>query len=120
VVEQGHATSTGRERLLTGYRGRLLLLLSVGTTVVMATRLALAPVLPRVIEDLGISPGLAGVALSVMWAMVAVCRYPGGRLADWLSRKTVLAAGLVAATAGSALQRCNRTPTIASSPTNAR
>jgi len=103
VGEQGHAASTGRERLLTGYRGRLLLLLSVGTTVVMATRLALAPVLPRVIEDLGISPGLAGVALSVMWAMVAVCRYPGGRLADRLSRKTVLAAGLVAATAGAAL-----------------
>lgn len=97
------ATSGDDERLLTGYTGRLLLLVSVGTTVVMTTRLALAPLLPRIIADLGISPGLAGIALSVTWAMVAVCRYPGGRLADRLSRKTVLAAGLLAATAGAAL-----------------
>ena len=101
--EHARATRADREGLLRGYTGRLLLLVSAGTTVVMTTRLVLAPVLPRVIQDLGISPGLAGVALSVMWAMVALCRYPGGRLADRLSRKTVLAAGLVAATAGAAL-----------------
>ncbi|MEF8841089.1 MAG: MFS transporter [Haloarculaceae archaeon] len=101
--EHADAATDGRERLLTGYRGRLLLLLSVGTTVVMTTRLALAPVLPRIIDDLGISPGLAGGALSVMWAMVALCRYPGGRLADRLSRKSVLVAGLVGTTAGATL-----------------
>ena len=101
--EHADGAAGSRERLLTGYSGRLLLVVSVGTTVVMTTRLALAPVLPRVIEDLGISPGLAGVALTVMWGMVALLRYPGGRLADRLSRKTVLAAGLAAATAGAAL-----------------
>ncbi len=69
----------------------------------MTGRLALAPVLPRVIEDLGITPGLAGVALTTMWAMVALCRYPGGRLVDRLSRKTVLATGLATATVGAAL-----------------
>ena len=109
MAEHASATRADRERLLTGYTGRILLLVSAGTTVVMTTRLVLAPVLPRVIEDLGISPGLAGVALSVMWAMVALCRYPGGRLADRLSRKTVLAAGLVAATAGAALMLGART-----------
>jgi predicted MFS family arabinose efflux permease len=109
VAEHANATRADRERLLTGYTGRLLLLVSAGTTVVMTTRLVLAPVLPRVIEDLGISPGLAGVALSVMWAMVALCRYPGGRLADRLSRKTVLAAGLMGATAGAGLMLGART-----------
>jgi len=103
VAEHAGEASSGRERLLAGYNGRLLLLVSAGTTVVMTTRLALAPVLPRVIEDLGITPGLAGIALSVMWAMVALCRYPGGRLADRLSRKTVLAGGLAGVTAGAAL-----------------
>lgn len=101
--EHGHAVQSGPERLLGGYTGRLLLLLSVGTTTVFTTRLVLAPVLPRIIDDLGISPGLAGIALTVMWAMVALTRYPGGRLADRLSRKTVLAAGLVATTAGAIL-----------------
>ena len=103
MVEHGRAVSTDGERLLGGYSGRLLLLLSVGTTVVMTGRLALAPVLPRIIEDLGITPGLAGVALTVMWAMVALCRYPGGRLVDRLSRKTVLVTGLATATVGAAL-----------------
>jgi predicted MFS family arabinose efflux permease len=103
VAEHGRTVSASGERLLGGYSGRLLLLLSVGTTVVMTGRLALAPVLPRVIEDLGISSGLAGVALTVMWAMVALCRYPGGRLVDRLSRKTVLATGLATATVGAAI-----------------
>jgi len=102
-VADHRATATGGERLVTGYTGRILLLLSVGTTIAMTARLALAPVLPRIIADLGISPALAGAALTVMWAMVALCRYPGGRLADRLSRKTVLAAGLASATAGAAL-----------------
>ncbi|MFB6191913.1 MAG: MFS transporter [Haloarculaceae archaeon] len=98
-----HHAAAGEERLVTGYTGRILLLLSVGTTIVMTARLALAPVLPRIIDDLGISPALAGAALTVMWAMVAATRYPGGRLADRLSRKTVLAAGLGAVTVGAAL-----------------
>lgn len=77
---------------------RLLGLIALGTIATSVGRLVLAPLLPAIIDDLGISPAQAGLALSVMGATAAVCRYPGGRIADQLSRKTVLvvAFGLLA------------------------
>jgi MFS family permease len=49
-----------------------------------------APLLPAIIESLEITPASAGLALSLMWALNAAAQYPGGRLADQLTHKTVL------------------------------
>lgn len=50
--------------------------------------------LPRIIEDLNSSPAEIGLALSIMVGLTGLCRYPGGRLADRWSRKTVLVGAL--------------------------
>ncbi len=98
-----HGTTDGDERLVTGYGGRLFLLISIGWFGVTIGRQILPPVLPVVISDLGITPFQAGAALTVLWAMRALNNYPGGRLADQLSRKTVLVGAMIVLTLGFAL-----------------
>lgn len=86
--------SAERERLLTGYSGRIFLTVSLGWLFIQMGRQLLPPLLPIIIEDLSITSTQAGVALSVLWAVYAVCQYPSGRLSDQFSRKTLLVAGL--------------------------
>ncbi|MFB6299523.1 MAG: sugar MFS transporter [Halobacteriales archaeon] len=93
--EDGHVFS--------GYAGRLLLVMAVGTTTSMTGRLVLSPMLPTIIEDLGISPAEAGMALSVLWALTALSQFPGGRIADQWSRKTVLIGSLLCLIGGSTI-----------------
>ena len=57
-------------------------------------RLVLSPLLPTIIADLDITRAAAGVSLTVMWAFTAAAQFPGGRLSDQLSRKTMVVAGL--------------------------
>lgn len=78
----------------------MLLVISVGTMVMMTARMVLSPLLPQVIDDLGMTTSQAGAALTVMWALVAIAQYPGGVLSDDLSRKTVLIASLLCAALG--------------------
>lgn len=82
------------ERLFTGYAGRLLVACSLGWVGLSVGRFALAPTLPAIIEELAITRFKAGVALSALWGFYALTQYPGGRLSDELSRKTLLVAGL--------------------------
>lgn len=63
-------------------------------------RLVLSPLLPTIIADLAISRAAAGVGLTVLWASTALAQFPGGRLSDGLSRKTMLLAGLGANVVG--------------------
>ena len=91
---------TGGERLFTGYAGRLLVACSLGWVGLSVGRFALAPMLPAIIDDLAITPFAAGVALSALWGFYALTQYPGGRLSDELSRKTLLVAGLGLLAAG--------------------
>lgn len=63
-------------------------------------RLVLSPLLPTIIADLEISRAAAGVGLTVLWAFTALAQFPGGRLSDGLSRKTMLLAGLGANVVG--------------------
>lgn len=60
----------------------------------------LPALMPTIIEDLQITATRGGLALSVLTFMAALSRYPGGRLADQLSRKTVLAFSLSTALLG--------------------
>lgn len=88
------------ERLVRGHSGRLLLAISIGWLAVQAGRLVLSPLLPAIGRDLGVSTTALGVALTVVWGSYAVLQYPSGRLADRLSRKTPLVAGLLLLSVG--------------------
>jgi predicted MFS family arabinose efflux permease len=57
-------------------------------------RRLLPPLLPLVIEDFGITPFEAGVAVSTLAVARAALQYPSGRLSDALSRKTVIVASM--------------------------
>ena len=83
-----------RERLLTGYPGRMSLVLSLGWLVALLGRGVLSPLLPAIIDSLSISPGQAGLALTVMMALHSAVQYPAGSFSDHLSRTTVLAVSL--------------------------
>ncbi len=78
------------ERLASGYTGRILLLIALASMSSQVGWLILPPLLPEIIDDLGISSVQAGFALTLLTLSGAIGRYPGGRLADQLSRKTVI------------------------------
>lgn len=94
---------TEEERLVGGYAGGLLVLIAAGTMVSVTGRLVLSPLLPRIIDSLAVTPSMAGVALTVAGLLAAFGRYPGGRLADQLSQKTVLVGALAVSTVGFAV-----------------
>ncbi|MFB6312099.1 MAG: MFS transporter, partial [Salinirussus sp.] len=66
-------------------------------------RRVLSPLLPAIIADLGITPFRAGIALSIGTASWALLQYPSGRMADQLSRRTVLLGSLTLVCFGAAL-----------------
>jgi MFS family permease len=102
VTSDPHVPSSS-ERLVTGYSGRLLLVTATGTMLTYLARLVLSPLLPTIIDDLGVSAARAGVALTVMWGMIAVWQFPGGRASDRLSRKFVLVVALAVLGLGTGL-----------------
>lgn len=80
---------------LGGYSGRILFLISLCSVTSTVGWLVIPPLLPLIIEDLSITAGQAGIALSVLTGLSAVARFPAGRLADQFSRKTILAFSLL-------------------------
>ncbi|MFB6150121.1 MAG: MFS transporter, partial [Halobacteriales archaeon] len=80
--------------LLTGYSGRIVLLVAFGWFSILLGRQALPPLLPTIIEALRISPARAGVALTVLMGLYSLLQYPAGRLSDALSRTTLLIASI--------------------------
>ncbi len=94
------AAVDSEERLVRGTTGRLFLTISAGWGLLSLGQQALPPLLPAIIDDLVISSFQAGTALSVMWACFAGCQYLGGRIANDLSVKTALAAGVTVLAAG--------------------
>ncbi|WP_423743831.1 MFS transporter (plasmid) [Haladaptatus sp. SPP-AMP-3] len=91
---RGDERAGREERLVTGYSGRLLLVVSLGWMMIQAGRLVLSPMLPAVMEDLHITELQAGVAFTLLWGLYALGQYPSGRLSDRFSRKTLLVSGL--------------------------
>lgn len=94
------ASASQEERLLTGYTGRVSIVLALAWLAIRLGREAVPPLLPTLIEELSITPTEAGVALSVMMGIHALLQYPGGRLSDGLGRSTVLVASVAAAVVG--------------------
>jgi len=83
------------ESLMTGYSGRMFILLTVTFVAIKITQRILPPLLPEIIADLGITAFLAGIALTLLRITRASMQYPGGRVSDQLSRTTVLLPSLV-------------------------
>lgn len=68
----------------------MVLLIAFGSLTSQIGWLVLPPLLPSIIDDLGISSAQAGFALTLLTLFAAGARYPGGRIADQLSRKTAI------------------------------
>jgi len=88
------------ERYWASHEGRVSLAVALAWFSFLLGREALPPLLPTLIDALSLTGSQAGFMLSVMWAAYAVSQYPGGRLADQLTRKTVIVAGLSLAILG--------------------
>lgn len=70
--------AVGSESLFSGYSGRVFLAIAVGWLGLRLGRGVVAPLLPTVIDRLAITPFLAGVALTAMTVLKAVCQFLGG------------------------------------------
>lgn len=79
------------EQLFRGYAGRMLLLITFTLVAIRIGRGLLPPLLPLIIDDLGITAFRAGIALSTLMVVRAVLQYPSGRYSDQLSRASLLA-----------------------------
>lgn len=86
------------ESLLSGYGGRMLGSLALAWAVLQLGRFLLSPLLPAIIDDLGITTVTAGFVLGGFQAVYAVVQYPSGRLSDRFSRAALIVPGLAALT----------------------
>ena len=90
--------STQSERLLGGHTGRLLVSLSLAWATLQLGRFLLSPLLPAIVDDLGMTTATAGLALGAFQLLYAVTQFPSGRVSDEFGRPTAVVAGLVAIT----------------------
>lgn len=71
------------------------MVLFLGWSTLQCGRFLLPPLLPRITETLGFSPGGIGLALTVFGLIYALVQYPSGFYSDALSRATLLVPGFV-------------------------
>jgi MFS family permease len=86
--------STHDERLFAGYGGRMLVSLAVAWATLQFGRFLLSPLLPAIIDDLGITKVAAGVALGAFQGIYALTQFPSGRLSDRFTRASLIVPGL--------------------------
>jgi len=91
--------TTQRERLLSGYSGRMLVSLSVAWAILQFGRFLLSPLLPAIIQDLGITTATAGLVLGGLQFIYALTQMVSGRFSDRLTRPSLVVPGLVILTA---------------------
>lgn len=82
-------------------RRSTLAVLSLGSVGLITARYVVPSFLPTIIDDLAITPSLAGFVLTVGWASFALFQYPAGRIADYLTAPTVVVVGLALGLVGS-------------------
>jgi MFS family permease len=91
---------TGGDRFWLTHEGHISLAVALAWFAFLLGREALPPLLPTLVDSLSIGGSEAGLLMSIMWATYALSQYPGGRVSDQLTRKTVIVAGLSVATLG--------------------
>jgi MFS family permease len=89
----GISTETGG--IFGGYRGRMLLIVAVGWAITQTGRFLLPPLLPIIMDEVGISVFIAGMILTVMQVVYAIGQYPSGKLSDWNGRPTIILPGMI-------------------------
>jgi MFS family permease len=92
--------STHDERLFAGYGGRMLASLAVAWALLQFGRFLLSPLLPAIIDDLGITKVAAGVALGAFQGIYALTQFPSGRLSDRFTRASLIVPGLATLACG--------------------
>jgi MFS family permease len=92
-----------------GHDGRQLNVHTLGIVVSLSGILVVAPLLPSIVSEFGITDAAAGASISFMWACNALAQYPGGRYAEQLSANVVLLASQGVMTAGFMLLFCSAT-----------
>ena len=83
-----------------GSESRVLVATVIGWAAAFLGLALLSPLLPSIIQSLSLSAFEAGVAMSLAWGLYAAGQFPGGRLSEAASRKTVLIGSLTLTTAG--------------------
>lgn len=73
----------------------MLLVLALGWATLQTARFLLSPLLPRIIDTFGFSPGGIGLVLTVFGLLYAAVQYPSGTYSDELSRATLLVPGFL-------------------------
>ncbi|WP_311173787.1 MFS transporter [Halobellus ordinarius] len=81
----------------------MLVTVSLGWATLQTGRFLLSPLLPTIIDDLGITEATAGIALSVFTVAYALTQYPAGEYSDRWTRTTLVVPALVILTVGFAL-----------------
>ena len=81
----------------------MLLVLVLGWAGLQVARFLLPPLLPRITDTLGFSPGAIGLVLTAFGLVYAAVQYPSGTYSDALSRATLLLPGLAVLLAGVAV-----------------
>lgn len=79
-----------REQLFSGNTGQIFFLITFLSFCLSLTGHLLPPLLPAIIDDLSVTAFLAGIAITAQRIAGASMEYPSGRIADQLSRTTVL------------------------------
>jgi MFS family permease len=83
-----------------GYARRMLVIVSLGWATLQTGRFLLAPLLPTIITDLGITEATAGIALAVFQGSYAVVQYPSGEYSDRWNRTTLIVPGMIVLAVG--------------------
>ena len=82
------------------YARRMLVVVSLGWATLQTGRFLLAPLLPTIITDLGITEATAGIALAVFQGSYAVVQYPSGEYSDRWNRTMLIVPGLIVLAVG--------------------
>jgi MFS family permease len=90
-------TETASKRVVWRYRHTVLALAVLANFTQLGSRLAISPVVPRIIDSFTVSKGAIGLALTGMWAAYALVQFPSGVLGDRFGERRVvlLALGLL-------------------------
>jgi MFS family permease len=103
-VSPDDASADEATESILGGRGSLVLAVaSGGWLLAQVIWYAVPALLPAIIDDLGISPFRAGIALSAMTGTYALAQYPSGEFSDHLNRTLIVSVGIGVLFAGTLL-----------------